>query len=394
MRVGRGSALARAVPYSIVRTVLEKAYELERAGQHIIHLEIGEPDFDTPIHVKEAAKRALDEGQVHYTSNFGIRELRVAIAEKLARENGLVADPDGEILVTVGATEAILLTLAALIDPGDEVMVPDPSWPNHRNAVLLVGGVPVPVPLREEDNFELDPEAVAARLSPRTRMLIVCTPQNPTGAVIGRKNLEAIARLAVGHDLFVMADEIYDRIVYDAPHFSIATLPGMGERTITINGFSKAYAMTGWRLGYLVGPRDVVATLPKVHECLTSCATTFGQYGAIAALRGPQDAQAAMVAEYKRRREMVVAGLNAIPGLSCATPGGAFYTFPNFKRYGLSSLQMADYLLERAGVALAPGSGFGVTGDGYLRLCYAASRETLAEGLARIRKALAELPLS
>lgn len=393
MELASEAARARAVEQSTVRAIFEKATAMERQGRSVIRLEVGRPDFDTPTHIKEAAKRALDEGQVHYTSNHGLRELRVAIANKLARENGLVYDPDGEIVVTVGATEAILLAVSCLVEPGEEVLVPEPSWPNYRNTAAWVGAVPVPVPLREENGFQLAATDVAARITPRTRMLAVVSPQNPTGSVIERANLAALARLAVEHDLLVLADEIYERIVYDADHVSIASLPGMAERTLTINGFSKIYSMTGWRLGYIAGPRAMLAAMVRVREYITSCVTTFAQYGAIAALEGPQDAALAMVAEFRRRRDLVVAGLNAIPGVSCVTPKGAFYAFPNVTRFGRPAAEIADYILEKAGVAVVPGTAFGPAGEGYLRLSYASSYESLVEGLERMGNALAGLPL-
>lgn len=387
------AARANLVEESTVRAIFEKTVRLEREGIEIIHLEIGRPDFDTPAHIKEAAKLALDKGHVHYTSNYGLPELRRAIARKLARENGIEVSAEDEIIVTVGATEAILLAIGSLVDPGDEVLVPEPSWPNYRNAALWVGAVPVAVPLHEENGFQLDPADVRERITPRTRMLAVVTPQNPTGAVTGRERLEAIARLAQEHNLLVLADEIYERIVYDEPHLSIASLPGMAERTLTINGFSKIFSMTGWRLGYLAGPRSLLAPMVKVREYLTSCATTFAQYGAVAALEGPQEPAEEMVAEFRRRRELVVSGLNAIPGVSCATPGGAFYAFPNVKRFGLPDSVVADHILERARVAVVPGSAFGPAGEGYLRLSYASSYGSLQEALPRIAAALAELPL-
>lgn len=387
------AARANAVEQSTVRAIFEKTARMERDGIEIIHLEIGGPDFDTPAHIKEAAKRALDAGHVHYTSNYGLPELRRAIAAKLARENGIQVSAEDEIIVTVGATEAILLAIGSFLDPGDEVLVPEPSWPNYRNSALWVGAVPVSVPLRDENGFQLDPADVRQRITPRTKMLTVVTPQNPTGSVTGRERLEAIAKLAQEHNLIVLADEIYERIVYDVSHVSIASLPGMAERTLTINGFSKYFSMTGWRLGYLAGPRALLAPMVKVREYLTSCPTTFAQYGAVAALDGPQEPAQAMVAEFRRRRDLVVAGLNAIPGVSCVMPGGAFYAFPNVKRFGVPDTEIADHILERAHVAVVPGSAFGPAGEGYLRLSYASSYESLQEALPRIAAALAELPL-
>ncbi|MHB1414047.1 MAG: pyridoxal phosphate-dependent aminotransferase [Chloroflexota bacterium] len=388
-----GANRAGIVEQSVVREVFEKTARLERGGARIVHLEIGRPDFDTPSHIKEAAKQALDDGHVHYTSNYGLPELRAAIADKLAAEKGLHVSPDDEVIVTVGATEAIHLVVSSLLDPGDEMLVPEPSWPNYRNTALWVGAVPVSVPLREEQGFELQADDVVARLTPRTKLLAIVSPANPTGSVISQKNLLALAEVAREHNLAVLADEIYERIVYDVPHVSIASLPGMADRTITINGFSKIYAMTGWRLGYMAGPRALLAPIVKMREYVTSCPNTFAQYGAVAALRGPQEPAAAMVAEFRRRRDRLVAGLNEIPALSCPVPHGAFYAFPNVRRFGLSSAAIADFLLERAHVAVVPGSAFGPAGEGYLRLSYASSYDSLVEAVERMKEAFAELPI-
>jgi len=379
----------RAVGWSVVRRIFERITRMEREGARIIHLEIGAPDFGTPEHIREAAKRALDAGETHYSSNYGIFPLRAAIARKLAADNGLSYDPDAEIIVTTGASEAIHLAMTALVSPGDEVLVPEPSWPNYRNVSVLVGARPVAVPLREADGFQLDPDEVERRITPRTRLLVLVSPQNPTGAVLRRETLEAIAKVVERHGLLVVSDEIYEKLVYDGQrHVSFASLPGMAERTVTINGFSKAYSMTGWRLGYLAAPEPMVTPMVKIREYMTSCVTTFAQFGAIAALEGPQAPVAAMAREFARRRALVVERLNGIPGVSCLPPGGAFYAFPNVRSFGRSSAEVADYLLERAGVAVVPGSAFGEAGEGYLRLSYASSYESLVEALGRMRETL------
>lgn len=383
-----------SIGQSPVRVMMEKATRMEREGRKIYHMEIGRPDFDTPEHIKAAAKRSLDEGQVHYTSSFGLPELRQAIAEKLARENGLKVNPANEILVTVGAVESVFLAAAALLNPGDEILHPDPCWPFYRTASVLMGATPVAVPLREENRFQMDPADVAARITPRTRVLFFASPQNPTGAVLPRATIEALAELARQHNLVVVSDEIYERIIYGVEHVSIASLPGMAERTVTINGFSKIFSMTGWRLGYAAAPASLIADMEKIHEATTSCANTFAQYGAVAALRGPQAPCEAMASEFRKRRELLVSGLNSIPGITCTVPDGAFYAFPNIKRYGLSSMEMAAHLIERAGVAVVPGSGLGPSGEGHLRLCFAVSAEEITGAVEAMRAALAELPLA
>jgi aspartate/methionine/tyrosine aminotransferase len=375
------------VPFSGIRKVFERAKALEREGREVIFLETGRPDFDTPTHIKEAAKRALDEGQVHYTSNFGTPELRAAIAAKLARDNRLTYDPGAEILVTVGASEAIFDVFLAFLNPGDEVLYPEPSWLNYAAAARLTGAVPVPIPLRESNAFQVDPDDVRRRLGPRTRLLVLVSPHNPTGTVQSPEVLGRLAELAVKHDLLVLSDEIYEKIIYDGcEHRSLASFPGMRERTITINGFSKAYSMTGWRLGYAAAPGPLIQTMNRVHQYNVACASAFAQAGAVAALTGPQTCVEAMVGEFKRRRDLVVPALNAIGGLSCLTPGGAFYVWVNVARRGVAEGEFAMGLLERAQVSAVPGSVFGESGRGYIRLSYANSYERLAEAMQRIRR--------
>ena len=382
----------RGIGWSAVRRIFERILRLEREGAKIIHLEIGAPDFDTPSHVREAAAAALAAGETHYTSNYGIFPLREAIARKLDRENGLRYDPDREIIVTNGATEAIQLAMTALVSPGDEVLVPEPSWPNYRNISCLLGATPMAVPLREENGFEIDPADVAARLTPRTRLLVLVSPQNPTGAVISAATQARLAEIVTRHGLYVLSDEIYEKLVYgDARHASFAAQPGMLARTVTVNGFSKAFAMCGWRLGYLAAPEAIVSPMVKIREYMTSCPVSFAQFGAIAALEGPQEPVAAMAREFARRRDLVVEGLNDIPGVTCRPPLGAFYAFPNVKALGRGEVEIASYLLERASVAVVPGSAFGADGAGYLRLSYASSYDNLVEALRRMKEALARL---
>lgn len=378
------------VPFSGIRKVFERAKALEREGRPVIFLETGRPDFDTPAHIKDAAKQALDAGDVHYTSNYGTPALRAAIADKLRCDNGLSYDPETEILVSVGAAEAILAALLALAGPGDEVLYPEPGWVNYAAAARLAGAVPVPVPLREASGFQMDPDEVRRRLTPRTRLLVVVSPHNPTGAVQSPESLRALAELAVRHDLVVVSDEIYEKILYDdLIHVSLASFPGLRERTITVNGFSKAYSMTGWRLGYAAAPPPFIQAMNRVHQYNVSCACAFAQAGAVAALRGPQDCVAAMVREFRRRRDLVVPALNDIPGLACLRPGGAFYVWLNIQGRRMTSEDFALRLLETAYVSLVPGPVFGESGQGYVRLSYANSYERLAEALDRVRRVCA-----
>jgi aminotransferase len=380
------------IPFSSIRKVFEEAKRLEAEGARIVHMEIGRPDFDTPANIKAAASRALEAGHVHYSSNQGIPELRQAIAEKLARENGIQVDPETGVVITIGCKEAILDTFLAFLNPGDEVLVPDPSWLEYTHTVEFLGSSPVSVPLRPERDFVLDPDDIAARITGKTKMLVLCSPHNPTGAVMDEETVRALADLCIQHDLLVLSDEIYEKMVYDgARHISIGSLPGMSERTITINGFSKAYAMDGWRLGYAAGAKSLIQPILKVHQYTTTCANTFAQFGAVEAYRGPQDAVAEMVAEFDRRRTFLVEQLNEIPGVSCVVPRGSFYTFPTFHGYGMDSQEMATYLLREAHIACVPGSAFGTAGEGHIRLAYSTDFESIELGLDRMREVLAKL---
>jgi aspartate/methionine/tyrosine aminotransferase len=380
------------IPFSGIRKVFEKARKMEKEGHRVINLGIGRPDFDTPAHIKQAAKEALDAGMVHYSSNYGLPELREAIAVKLEQDNGLAYDPGSEIVVTVGANEAVLMAMAGTLNAGDEVIIPDPAWLHYFYCARLVGAVPVAVPLREEMEFKLDPDDVARAITPRTRMLVVTTPHNPTGSVLDKEMLQALADIAEKHDLLVLSDEIYEKIIYDGvKHISFATLPGMRERTLMVNGFSKAYAMDGWRLGYVAAPGELIAVLIRVHQYTTVWATTVIQKGALDAYRGPQDCVAEMVAEFVRRRQYLIPALNEIKGISCVRPRGAFYAFPSIKATGKSSAEIADFLLEEAKVALVPGSAFGQYGEGYLRIAYSNSLENIQEAMQRIKTALGKM---
>jgi aspartate/methionine/tyrosine aminotransferase len=385
----RGARRLDAIPFSDIRRVLERATALERAGRKILHFEIGRPDFDTPAPIKEAAIQALRDGQVHYSSNYGIPSLRAAIAEKLERENGLHYRPEDEIIVTVGANEAIGAAFLALLDPGDEVLVPDPAWLHYRWCAQLCGAKVVPIPCLAKNEFVPDLATVASAITSRTRLLVVNSPNNPTGAVYPRDVMEGLADLAKRNDLLVLADEIYERMVYgDARHTSLASLPGMWERTLTVNGLSKAYSMTGWRLGFVAAPQPLTDLMIRVHQYTVSGATTFAQFGAVEAYNGDQGVVDEMVASFDRRRRIIVDGLRSIRGVTCPEPRGAFYAFPSVAATGRSSIELAEVLLEEAGIAVVPGDAFGEAGAGHIRFSYAASDDDLREGVARMAEVL------
>jgi len=389
VRERTGSKRMAAFAGSGIRRVFDAAAALEREGHAIAHLEIGRPDFDTPAHIKTGAIDALQRGRVHYTPSAGIPELRQAIAEKLARDNGLQVDPDRGVVVTVGAKESVFMCLYGLLDPGDEILVPTPIWPDYLDTTKVVAAVPVEVPLRPERGYRLDAGDLEAAITPRTRALVVHSPQNPTGAVSDEATLRAVAEVSVRRDLIVISDEIYEKLIYDgAPHTSIATLPGMFERTVTINGFSKAYSMTGWRLGYVAGPSALIAPLLKVHQCTTTCANSFAQWGGVAAYRGDQTSVADMVREFDRRRRLVIEMLRGMSGVDLIEPHGAFYAFPDVRRLGMSDIDLAEYLLREAHVATVPGSTFGQSGTGHLRISYATGYDVLAAALERMARAV------
>ncbi|HSL33964.1 MAG TPA: pyridoxal phosphate-dependent aminotransferase [Candidatus Limnocylindrales bacterium] len=365
--------------------VAARAGALEAEGRDIVHLEIGEPDFDTPANVRAAAKRALDEGATHYAPFAGVPALREAIAEDATARKSFAVTPD-RVFVTVGGKGVMLYAILGLVDPGDEVIVPDPGYPIYESLVRFVGAMPVPIPIRMANDLRLDVDELASLITRRTRMIVINSPANPTGGVLTRADLERIAALATEHDLAVLADEIYGRIVYDGTeHVSIASLPGMAERTIVLDGFSKTFAMTGWRLGYAIVPPALIRTYGQLIINSISCAPTFAQIGAIEALRGPQAAVEAMVAEFRVRRDLVVDGLNAIAGIRCLRPSGAFYAFPDVSATGLTGAELADRLLHEAGVCVLPGTAFGGVGTGSIRISYANSRENLGRALERLR---------
>ncbi|HYM82736.1 MAG TPA: pyridoxal phosphate-dependent aminotransferase [Candidatus Dormibacteraeota bacterium] len=368
-----------------------RARALEATGRSVIHLEIGEPDFDTPENIREAAKRALDQGKTHYPPFPGIPELRAAIAADTALRRGFSPDP-ANVFVTVGGKGVMYYAILALVDPSDEVIVPDPGYPIYESVTRFVGGTPVAIPIRQENDFRLDPDELASLVTDRTKLIVINSPANPTGGFLTRDDLERIAAVALEHDLLVLSDEIYSRILYDgAEHVSIAALPGMAERTIVLDGFSKTYAMTGWRLGYAIVPDWLAHGFGRLLINSVSGAVTFAQYGAVEALTGPQDAVDAMVAEFHARRDLIVDGLNAIPGVECRRPSGAFYVFPRIGGTGLDGGTLADRLLNEAGVSVLAGTAFGTVGRDHIRLSYANSRENIAEALRRMRTVVESL---
>lgn len=380
-----------SLPFSEIRAVMEKATKMQQAGENVIHLEIGRPDFDTPEKIKEAAYESLKAGHVFYTSNYGIPALRKEIAKWETEHHGVQYDAD-EVLVTVGVGEATYASMAAFLEDGDEVLVPNPVWLNYIHVPSSLGAVPVTYNLKEENNYQIDMEELASKITDKTKIIVIVNPSNPTGGVLSRETLEKLSQLAIKNDLLVVADEIYSQLVYDdTKHVSIASLPGMKERTITLGGFSKAYSMTGWRLGYMCAPRGIIAACVRVHQYTITCASSFVQEAAVTALRDCADDVEAMRQEYQRRKDYAVKALNEINGISCNDPQGAFYIFVNVKSLGMSSMEVAEYFLEEAKVAMVPGSAFGSEGEGYLRLSYACSYEDLQEAIRRIKDAVEKL---
>lgn len=370
-----------------------RARALEATGRSVIHLEIGEPDFDTPANVREAAKRAIDDGKTHYPPFPGIPELRAAIAADTAVRRGFAPDP-ANVFVTVGGKGVMYYAILALVNPGDEVIVPDPGYPIYESVTRFAGGVPVAIPIRQENAFRLDPDELVSLVTERTRLIVINSPANPTGGVLTRGDLERIAEIALRHDLAVLSDEIYSRILYDGEeHTSIAALPGMAERTIVLDGFSKTYAMTGWRLGYGIVPPDLAPGFGRLLINSVSGATTFAQHGAVEALTGPQDDVDAMIEEFRARRDLVVDGLNEIPGFRCLRPAGAFYAFPDISGTGLTGADLAERLLQETGVSVLAGTAFGTVGTNHIRLSYANSRGNLEEALRRMRTVIEPLAL-
>lgn len=363
----------------------EKAREIARAGRRILNLDVGEPDFDTPEHIKRAAIEALMKGFTHYTSSLGIIELRAAIAEYWKRRKNLDIDPEKEIIVTPGAKHAIYCACMATLDPGDEVLVLSPTWPTHFTCIEAAGAIPIEIPCGE--TYSVDEELLKSKITEKTKMILINSPNNPTGGVLSTRDLNVIADLAEDHDIIVLSDEIYDEIVYDGVEVrSMLSYSNIRENVIVINGFSKTFAMTGWRLGYAIANRDVIEAMNRLQQATTTCPTSFAQVAAIAALRGPMDCVEKMVKEFDNRRRYIVKALNEIPGVSCAMPKGAFYVFPRFHGLRMTSFEISMKLLEEECISTTPGAAFGSCGEGHIRISYATSMETIIEAMERIKK--------
>ncbi len=362
--------------------------EMKTRGEKVLSLSIGEPDFPTPAHIVEAGKVALDDGFTKYTPAAGFKDLREAIAEKSVKENRIPAKPENVLVAPTKHT--LYMTCMALLEAGDEAIIPDPGWVSYGPMVVLAGAKPVPLRAADEQGFVPSPDDLAERITPRTRMILLNSPSNPAGSVYPRATMKAIADLAQDHDLVVVSDEIYEKILYEGEHVSPASLDGMFERTVTVNGFSKTYSMTGWRLGWLVAPRPMFKEISKVQEHSITCATAFAQKAGVAALRGPMEPLQKMVTEFRARRDLIISELAKIERASCFRPAGAFYAFPEFD-VPLDDTALAEKLLKEAKVAVTPGSAFGEAGAGHQRLSYAASRETIAEAVRRIGEVVAKL---
>ena len=364
--------------------VFARAKALEAKGRDIVHLEIGEPDFDTPKNIVDAAMNAIGKGYTHYGPSAGLPEARAAIAEYVARTRGVAVDPL-QVVITPGAKPIIFFTVLALLDPGDEVIYPDPGFPIYESMAQYVGAKRVPLPLKEENDFAFDPDQLESLITKKTRLVIINSPHNPTGGVLPKETIARLSELAVKHDFYVLSDEIYSRVIYDgAQNYSPYSYPGMPERTIILDGHSKTYAMTGWRLGYGVFPKEMAARVAKLQTNSTSCTCSFTQIAGVEALQGPQDSVDAMLKEFKTRRDLVVDGLNKIKGFRCHRPSGAFYVFPNITGTGKTSKEVENYLMEEAGVAVLAGTSFGPQGEGFVRLSYANSQANLKKAIERI----------
>lgn len=363
--------------------VLAKARRLEAEGMEVIHLEIGEPDFNTPSNIVEAGKRALDEGYTGYGPSPGFPELRERIAEEIRKTRGISATGDS-VVVTPGGKPIMFFLMMAVVDPGDEVLYPNPGFPIYESMINFVGGVPVPMQLHESKDFNIDIDEIAAQITDRTKLMVINSPNNPCGSIVPREDLSQLSELAKKHDIIVLSDEIYSKFLYEGEHHSISTFPDMKERTIILDGFSKSYAMTGWRIGYGVMPLELVEPISRLATNSVSCTASFTQMAAMEAISGPQDDSYTMVAEFKKRRDIIVEGLNQIKGIRCPVPKGAFYAFPNIEETGMSSQQFADDLLNKAGVACLTGQAFGEYGDGFVRFSFANSAENIEKALDRI----------
>jgi len=381
----RLSNRTKSLEPSGIMAIFEKAHGLK----DVIRLEVGEPDFDTPKHIKDAAKEALEKGFTHYTSSAGILPLREAVAEKTKKETGVEVDPKREVVVTDGGSCALTLAMMATLNPGDEVLISDPAWP-YGPGIKMAEGVPVRYRLLEKEGFRIDFDDLRSKISRKSKMVLINSPNNPTGSVLDRRELEALSEIALENDLLVISDEVYEKLVYDTQHASMLSLPEMKERTILVNSFSKTYAMTGWRVGYAIASADITREMAKLNLYLNTCSTSFAQVAALEALRGPQDCVKEMADHYRKRIDLMLHGLESM-SVPCVKPRGAFYLFPDFSEFSHSSHEIAMMLLEKAYVSTAPGIAFGQRGEGHLRLSCANSIENLGEALRRIEKALSDL---
>ncbi|MCL5257438.1 MAG: pyridoxal phosphate-dependent aminotransferase [Chloroflexi bacterium] len=387
----RNMAAARTqeIGPSATLQVARKARELRAQGVDVVDFGPGEPDFDTPRHIIDAACDAMHHGFTHYVPSRGVKELLEALSEKLRKENGIEANPETDIIVTPSGKQALLEVLMAVVNPGDEVIIFDPSWVSYEACIRLAGGIPVKVALSFEDNFAITDDKFRPVLSPATKAIIVNSPNNPTGRILTMDELNVISTVAQERDLLVVSDEMYEKMAYEGHvNRSMAALPGMLDRTVTLNGFSKSYAMTGWRLGYAVAPAVIMREVLKVQEHSVTCAASFTQIGGVAALKGTQEPIEAMIAEFGRRREVIAQGLNELPGVSVRKPEGTFYAFPSIRGTGLSSTEFAALMLDKAHVALTPGVAFGEAGEGYVRTSFATSMEDIQRGLRRMSEVL------
>jgi aminotransferase len=370
---------ARDIPPSGIR----KFFDLALTMSDVISLGVGEPDFRTPWNICEAGIYSVEQGATSYTPNRGLQTLRRALAIHLANRYQLRYSPDDEMIITTGVSEGLDIAIRAIVNPGDEVLIAEPSYVSYAPCVALAGGIPVPIECTEQDHFRLNPDKLQEKITPKSKALIVNFPNNPTGAIMRKEDLEPIADIVTDRDLMLISDEVYSELTYESPHVAAATVKDLRERTITLNGFSKAYAMTGWRIGYLCAPKEICDAALKIHQYVMLCAPAMGQIGALEALRSAEDEKTSMISEYRLRRNSFVAGLNRI-GLSCHVPEGAFYAFPSVKGTGLSDVEFAERLLREQRVAVVPGSVFGAGGEYHLRCAYAVSREELTEALGRM----------
>ncbi|MFH1561809.1 MAG: aminotransferase class I/II-fold pyridoxal phosphate-dependent enzyme [Nitrospirota bacterium] len=382
------SKVVQGIPPSGIR----KFFDLTATMADVISLGVGEPDFVTPWHIRDSAIYSLTQGYTSYTSNAGLMELRQGISEQLSTDYGLKYSPQDEILITVGVSEGLDLALRAIINPGDEVIIPEPCYVSYKPCTIFAGGKPVVIPTNADTNFKITPKQVEEAITDRTKALLLSYPSNPTGATMSKEELMGIAEVVAKYDLLVVADEIYTRLTYDMPPVSFASLEGMKERTILLNGFSKAYAMTGWRIGYAAGPKEIIAAMTKIHQYTMLCASIISQRAALEALRHGKEQVEQMFNEYNQRRRVIVKGLNEL-GLDCRMPGGAFYVFPSIKTTGLTSEEFAEKLLFEEKVAVVPGTAFGNCGEGYIRCSYATSLEKIEEALERMGRFVGRLQI-